>query len=350
MPGLLRLSSTVGTILVFISSAGAHASDAGDELTVGSTKPQGATSSSDTSTFISDAVIASFDIGEEWALDPGLIVSRSANTVASPTGGPPTKTVENQLIVSLLGSYAPTESWLFFGSLKYSPPATQRTSLCLPRDLNICGAGTQAISMFSIGATAAYDTEGDRAFEWGAYFNPSATFYGMRFALDAYPDRPKTSALQQYQFAGGVTAHFLDTVDVNLKGAYFYYADKGATDPDVLVKDLGIVSGGLPIAPMQWNVGPGVTVFFTHHYYLAFTTLAGPYLDPCEGTTLLGSLKFTARPSRLRLWASLTLQLDTPPQDAATVELNRCNGTSTDGTATPPSVSTYVAAGAEFVW
>lgn len=309
----------VGIALLLLATRAAGATSLSDEVTVG------------TRGFLSNALTVSLEFGDSYSVDLSYGLSKSSGQGLTHVG-------------ALAGGILLGDHWLVLATFKASPATPNALTICLPG--SGCAPGEERLSLLAPGLVAAYESAGDRDFEWGADLSTSAAFYGLKYTLNpGQPNAPSRAvSLQQLRLGLAVTGHLYDRFDVGARGAVYRFGS--SVDPVLLGRVLAVTVGGLPLAPLSWEAGPTAAVAFTKKLRLSLAGTFGRYADPCNGNTALATATLTGRPGPLRLWGSATVQVDRPP-DPKTVAA--CADQLTPAL-TAASVSVFASAGVGYTF
>lgn len=340
------------------ASPPASAHSGSNEMTLGSTRTRtaGSTGTEATNTqtsppkgYLSNSFFLTIDFSEAWTLDINYILSATLGSALTH-------------VFAAGVNFAPNDNWLFIASVKLSP-ATESAVAIGSRDyVNPLTGRTTTLSwtlfesLWSVvpGLVVAYESAGDGDFEWGVDLSASITVYTLSYRLVLDPPLtridPRGGGIQQYRVGPGFTAHLWDRLDLGVRGSYYVFVLPAGVDANLLQRTLEQATGGFPLAPLAWDLGLSATWFFTRKIYLGVNGNYGPYADACNGRTTMLTLKFTDKPGSWRLWASVSLQFDTPFPDKQTQSRCIAEDVGVDPSASPTldtTTSSYVSVGAE---
>ncbi|MFN0063429.1 MAG: hypothetical protein ACKVPX_13055 [Myxococcaceae bacterium] len=298
-----------------------------DEITVG-----GSLRSDGTKTlYLQNAFLVSVAFGDQWVLDAGYNVSKSGDFSVVH-------------VPSLGATFAANENWLVLATAQYAPPSVNNILLCRGTDTPLCVFADE--SVFSAGGAAlvAYESAGGGAVEGGFDVSYAPTYYGLRYVVTSGLASGTERALNFFQHRVGATGvlHFGRWLDVELRGAYTFFVNSEAA---ALQRALAQAAGGLPIAPRTWEAQPVVTGhFLDRKLRVQLSGAYAPYADACLGQWLQGTLRLSGRIHRVRVFGSLTLQRDLPPETPTSA----CEPIF--GVTPLPTTSGYVSVGAEYLF
>lgn len=278
--------------LALIASA-ARASTISDELSITNSQE---TPANPRSSFITESLSGSIDVGDQWTLDLGADLTREGRTAAAERG----QFGSSGSAVTVLSGgvdFAPNDNWTTGVSLDFSPRSTQFAGTEL-QITNNRGASSiaQALvrstsSNLAEGVNLGYDTAGDSDLEWSFGGSLQASQFGSDEAITRV--RYGNGALTPAQLLGlcrssarrcpsailhvlGATPATLDSerlqldvtatvekdTDLALSGSYYHYEQNPAQVGLFGFESVrqSVTGGnGLPIAPLQYLIRPEVT-------------------------------------------------------------------------------------------
>lgn len=285
------------------------------------------------SLFVSNALTGSLDLGKTFGVDLSYVLSRSVGT--APTH-----------VLAPAVSWFPREQWLFALTGTAALPTENRLDSCVPLDGRfVCGTLEERLGSFASGLIAAYESAGFEDIEWGVEASADATLYQLDYTLLS-TGASRAVAMQQLRLGAGAVLHLYDRLDLSLRGAGYLLAS--GIDPALLARALSQFAGGLPLAPLRWEVGPAATWFFTRKLYLSTKVRHGVYQYACNGANTLVSATLTGRPGSFQVWGGATLIADVPPRDEATVRA--CKPNALEPRPDPVSLSVYLSTGVGYTF
>lgn len=240
--------------------------------------------------------------------------------------------------VSAGGEFTPDDHWSVSLAALYTPPRSadyQGTSALVLRQT---GRSTEVATRYqtqdwSAGAalTGGYDTFGESNFETAVELSLGWTHFAIHEDLSYGPvitslleaagqDATPTidGALNQFKLAASVTETFFQDTDLTLRFSYYLYAEPPAKVgyARVVRPRTAIVAGaGLPIAPLRWELRPGITQRFTPWLSATLGGSVGGYED--EGRFAGANLKLSVKPTRfLKVSVGFSAQRDVDPPGA----------------------------------
>ena len=320
-------------------ATGARASGVSNEVSSNSTQ---STETNPRSGNVADALNASFDLSDKWALNAGASLTAEGQTPALQRGA--FGSSGNAVTSFSLGlDWQPSDSWTTGLSFDFSPASTQNTGTQIPTG----AAGTSAdallrskSSSFEAGLDLSYDTSGESNLEWSfagglstTHLNTDQQITRARFrttgvALTPLQIRdickktkcspsllaallPQTGVtLDSQRLNAAVTATLARDTDLTLSGDYYIY-DKDPTQVGYYsVARVGRVGNGLNIAPLQFSVRPEVAHRFGD-FSAKIWVQAGQYVSGAGQNTAGAGLKLQYKFTKaFKLWVTGSGQRD----------------------------------------
>lgn len=329
-------------------ATGARASSVSNELSSNSTQ---ATETNPRAGNVADALNATFDLSDNWALNAGASLTAEGQTPALQSGA--FGSSGNAVTSFSLGiDWQPSDAWTTGLSVDLSPESTQSTGT----QVQITTAGTAAdallrskSSSFEAGLDVSYDTSGESNLEWSFGGGVSTTHLStdqqitrvratngtasspteIRNYCTSHPKKCSRSVLAALRAQTGVTldsqklnaaltAILAKNTDLTLSGDYYIYDQDPTQVGYYSVARVGRVGNGLNIAPLQFSVRPEVTHRFGD-FSAKVWVQAGQYVSGAgQSTAGLGlrlQYKFT---KAFKLWATASGQRDVDEQSNTT--------------------------------
>jgi hypothetical protein len=289
----MRLGSNVLILLALGLSASSHAASISNEASVNNAQ---STPGNPRSGSVSDSLDATFDLGEDWSLLAGALL-----TIEESTPAPPGTAFGDRggLVGTLSGGveYHPGDSWTFGAAGDFSPKSTQRSGT----QLNITsttGAVSPANALLratssssGIQLSAGYDSAGESSVEWSlsggigltrldtdqrivalqeASGNVATTDAILRYCqthtcstalLQVIGPQP-AARLESAKLSLGGTLTFQRDTDVTVSGDYYGYRQDPTQIGFFSIGSTGRMQinggSGVPIAPLRYLVRPEV--------------------------------------------------------------------------------------------
>ena len=324
----------------------AAASSVSNEVSSNSTQ---ATDANPRAGNIADALNATFDLSDSWALNAGASLTAEGQTPALQRGafGSSGSAVTS---FSLGLDWQPSDAWTTGVSFDLSPESTQYTGT----QVQVSTAGTAAdallrskSSSIEAGLDVSYDTPGESNLEWSFGGGLSTTHLATdqqitrvrtKGGAAATPQqildycnthkctkallaslRPQNQVtLDSQKLNAAVTAIVARDTDLTLSGDYYLYDQDPTQVGYYSVARVGRVGNGLNIAPIQFSVRPEVGHRFGD-FSAKLWVQAGKYVSGGgQSTSGLGvrlQYKFT---KAFKLWAAASGQRDVDEQSNAT--------------------------------
>ena len=335
---------------LFFCSFAARASSVSYELSANTTQ---ATNDNPRTGSLGNALNASLDLSERWALNLGALVTlegQPAGTSRFVIADRENSSAVAQFSLGL--DFEATDNLTFGVHGDFSPQSTQFTLTAVPLPTGVANALVRSTaSERTAGADASYDTAGDSALEWSFFAGADVTAYDLdqtvirteslngtqlRDAIRAYCathprqaecSRSKLSALSgtpdtlnSEHFLGGITAIAWRDTDLTISGDYYHYEE----DPARLGLAGLVFSGrtastaGVPIAPLKYLVRPEVAHRFGDLSAKVWFQ-AGEYVHGLGRSTGSIGLKLTYKFTKsFRMWALGSGQRDVDDQGGIT--------------------------------
>lgn len=286
----MRHSLLLALVLV---AFGARGSNISDELSVTNSQE---TPANPRSSFVTESLLGSIDLSDQWTLDLGAALTLEGKTAAAERGqfGSSGSAVT---VLSAGVDYAPDDHWTTGVSFDFSPQSTQfaGTELQITTARGATSTAQTLVrstsSNLSEGVNVSYDTAGDSDLEWSFGGSLQASQFGTDQAITRV--RYGNGALTPAQLLAlcrgsarrcptailhvlGATPATLDSerlqldatatldkdTDLTLSGSYYHYEQ----DPAQVglfgfesVRQSVSGGNGLPIAPLQYLIRPEVT-------------------------------------------------------------------------------------------
>ncbi len=334
------------SIVLVLSAGAARASSISNEVSSNSTQ---ATETNPRAGNLADALNATLDLSDQWALNAGATLTAEGQTPALQRGA--FGSSGNAVTSFSLGvEWQPTDSWSTGVSFDFSPESTQYTGTQV--QVNAAGTPADALlrskgSSFEAGLDLSYDTSGDSSVEWSFAGGLSTTHLSTdqqitrvrtKSGAAATPQqirdycaahkcspsllaalRPQTGvSLDSQRLNAAVTAILSKDTDLTLSGDYYLYDQDPTQVGYYSVARVGRVGNGLNIAPVQFSVRPEVAHRFGD-FSAKVWVQAGQYVSgggqSTTGAGLRLQYKFT---KAFKLWASASGQHDIDQQSNAT--------------------------------
>ena len=331
--------------VLVLAAAGARASSVSNEVSSNSTQ---ATETNPRSGNLADALNASFDLSDNWALNAGATLTAEGQTPAQQRGafGSSGSAVTS---FSLGLDWQPTDAWSTGISFDFSPESTQFTGT----QVQVSAAGTAAdalleskSSSFEAGLDASYDTSGDSRLEWSFSGGLSTTHLstdqritrvrakgGGASTPQQIKDycaghkcstallaalRAQAVTLDSQKLNAAVTAILDKNTDLTLSGDYYLYDQDPTQVGYYSLARVGRVGNGLNIAPVQFSLRPEVTHRFGD-FSAKVWVQGGKYVAGGGQSTASVGLKLQYKFTKaFKLWGTASGQHDVDEQSNST--------------------------------
>ena len=336
--------------LALLLALPARASDVTNELGVNTTQ---ATESNPRAGNVSDSLQASFDLGDQWSIEGGAVLTREGQTGASEAGG--FGTSGNLVTMFSLGTeFEPNDRWTLALHGDFSPQSTQQvgTSLTLATGPAFLLLRAQSAQVEG-GLDVSFDTSGDSDLEWSLSAGLTGSHLSMDQAIDSVrfhrtlsgplvggtaddirascatkrcpprlvqalqPAGQNGSTLDWEKFTFSATATVLRDTDLGLTADAFHYED----DPSkvgYLSVALAHLGTGIPIAPVQYLIRPEV-VQRIGGFSARLWVQTGRYVSGLGDSTAELGIKLQYKFSKAyRMWVMASGQRDTDEFGGAT--------------------------------
>jgi hypothetical protein len=349
----MRARSKLLVALVLASAPSRAANNVSDEV---SSNRVSATPGNPRSGSLSDSLRATFDVGEDWSVLAGVLITLEQSTPA-PAGAAFGDRGGLVSTFSTGGEYHPGDNWSFGLSGDFSPRSTQRFGT----QINITTTAGDRVADALLRATSAsadlqfsvaYDSAGDSAVEWsltgGATLSHISTDQRVAELQESNGNVQTTAAIARYcqthvcskallqvigpmpaatldsaRLSVGATLTLLQDTDVAIDADYYGYEQDPTQIGYFSLGTTGrteIAGGaGVPIAPLRYLVEPEFTQRmgdFSARLWLR----AGRYVTGTGGTTRGIGTKLQYKLTKaLKMWASASLQLDVDSENDLSV-------------------------------
>lgn len=327
-------------------ATGARASSVSNEVSANSTQ---ATETNPRSGNVADALNASFDLSDNWALNAGASLTAEGETPALQRGG--FGSSGNAVTAFSLGlDWQPSDAWSTGVSLDFSPESTQYTGTQV--QINTAGTAADALlrsksSSVEAGFDLSYDTPGDSDLEWSfgggvstthlstdqqitrvrAKSGAASTPQQIRDFCTGHKCSPSLLAalraqtgvtLDSQRLSASATAILATNTDLTLSGDYYLYDQDPTQVGYYSVARVGRVGNGLNIAPLQYSVRPEVAHRFGD-FSAKVWVQAGEYVAGAGQSTVGAGLRLQYKFTKtFRLWATASGQHDVDAQNNPT--------------------------------
>ncbi len=217
------------------------------------------------------------------------------------------------------GYLSPAGPLEFTLSLRASPPGrSAEGNYCLPFPAGPdCVDAVERVGFFNPGLGAEYRTDPERDVVGSVEASVEATFYRLDYELISGPAEGLflPVAVQEYRLGLEATVGFFDRLELGARGSYGFLS--GAVPGDISAGQLPPTE--LPLAPTRFDVGPTLSVRVSPGLRAQLSAEYAPYFYRCFGHSLLGSMRLTVLPGRLRLFGEVEYGRDVSPTDEATL-------------------------------
>jgi hypothetical protein len=343
---LMRLGSKVLILfLLGLSASSSRAASISDEASMNNAQ---STPGNPRSGSVSDSIDATFELGENWSLLAGALM-----TIEESTPAPPGSAFGDRggLVGTLSGGveYHPGDNWTLGAAADFSPKSIQRSGTQL-NITNATGAVSSANALIraassssGIQLSAGYDSAGDSSVEWSltggigltrldtdqrvvalqeANGSVATTDAILRYCqthtcstalLNVIGPQP-AARLESAKLSLGGTLTFQQDTDVTVSGDYYGYRQDPTQIGFFSLGSTGRmqISGGsgVPIAPLRYLVRPEVAHRMGDLSFRLWVQ-AGRYVDGAGQTTRgVGARLQYKLTKAFKMWAAVSGQRD----------------------------------------
>ncbi|MGA9526247.1 MAG: hypothetical protein WBV82_32605 [Myxococcaceae bacterium] len=206
-------------------------------------------------------------------------------------------------------------------SLLASPPGrSAEGNYCLPFPAGTrCVDAVERVGFFNPGLRAEYSTDPERDVVGSLGASVEATFYRLEyhFISGSLEGTLLPLPVQEYRLGLEAEVGLFDRFELGARGSYGLVPageQPGELSPGQLPPT------ELPLAPTRFDVAPTLSVRVTPGLRAQLSAEYAPYIDPCLGHSMLGSLRLTVLPGKLRIFGEVEYARDVSPTDEVTLE------------------------------